>query len=135
MTLPESIGQYLRTEAANTIAIVGTKSFWCYETQNVTAPWVTFRLASSQRIAQHLTGAGAPRQSTIEVVCFASTQAAAWALAEAVKADMDTLTGVIPSGGTVNIKRCFSTDESDLVSDAALAAGVFAVSLTFSITT
>lgn len=135
MTLPEAIGQYLRTEATAVIAVVGTKSFWCYETQNVTAPWVTFRLASSQRISLHMNGAGSPRQSTVEAVCFAATQAAAWVVAEAVKTSMDNLTGLIPAAGTVRIKRCVVTDESDLVSEEALARGLFAVALTLTIIT
>lgn len=135
MTLPEAIGQYLRTEATNTIAAVGTKSFWCYETQNVTAPWVTFKLASSRRISEHLTGAGAPRISTVEVLCVAANQAAAWVVAEAVKVDTDNLTGIIPTGGAVKIKRCVVTDEADAVSDATLSSGLAAVSLTLTITT
>lgn len=135
MTLREALGEYLRDEATATRAIVGTKSFWCYAPQKTTVPYVLFRLASSQPIATHINGAGAPRISTFEVIAHGATQAAAVALAEAVKADTDGLIGVIPSGGTVKVKRCYVSDESDLVSESALADGVFAVGLTLHITT
>lgn len=135
MILLEAIGQYLRTEADETIAIASTRSYWLYAPTNATLPYSTFRLASSRRLANHINGAGAPRESTIELICFAANQSAAWALAEVVKLNLDNYQGLMPSTGTVRVKKCVCTDESDLVSEAAFEAGVFAVSLTFTVTT
>ncbi len=135
MTLPEAIGQYLRTEATATLAHYGaSKLFWCYETQNVTAPFLTFRQSSCRRIAVDIARAGAPRVYEVEIVHFAASQSAAWTGAEAAKSDLDNLTGLIPSTGTVRVKKCIVTDEADLVSEEAAARGLFAVSQTLSIT-
>lgn len=135
MTLPETIGLYLRTEATNTIAAVSTKSFWPFATQGVAPPFIAFGMSSSQRIATHMNGAGSPRQSTIDLKCYAESQSAAWLVAEAVKTDLDNYQGLMPAAGTVKVKRCVCTDEADVVSAEALESGLFAVQLTFTVVT
>ena len=132
MTLPEALGAHLRTNATATLAHYGaSKVFWCYETQNVTAPFMTFRQVSCRRIAQHINGAGQPREYGVEIIHYAASQSAAWTGAEAAKSDLDNLTGTF---STVKIKRCTVTDESDLVSEEAAARGLFAVAQTLTIT-
>ena len=87
MTLPEAIGQYLRTEGTNTIAAVtASKVFWGFATQGTVAPFIVFALASSVPIVTHINGAGDPESSTVVVKCCAASQAAAWVVAMAVKA-------------------------------------------------
>lgn len=136
MTIPEAIGLYLRTEGTNTIAAVtAAKVFWPYPTQQVSAPFISLGMAGSKRIAEHMNGAGAPRMSTIEVRCYAASQSAAWVVAEAVSLDLDNIQGLVPSGGTVRLKRCTEVDRADLVSEETVASGVFAVTLTFSVVT
>ena len=132
MTLPEALGAHLRTNATATLAHYGaSKVFWCYETQNVTAPFMTFRQVSCRRIAQHINGAGAPREYGVEIIHYAASQSAAWTGAEATKSDLDNVTGTF---STVKFKRCTVTDESDLVSEEAAARGLFAVAQTLTIT-
>jgi len=135
MTLIESIGAYLRTEATTVIAAVSTRTYWPMGKSESVLPYISIRLASSRRIAVGLSGAFQPRESQIEVVCYARTQASAWVLAEAVKTDLDNHIGITPSDGTVKIKHCYCSDESDLISESAFEAGVFAVALTFDIKT
>lgn len=133
MTLPEALGQHLRTDADATLAHYGaSKVFWCYETQNVSAPFLTFRQTSCRRMAQHINGAGQPREYGVEIIHYAASQAAAWTGAEALKTDMDNVTGTF---GTVAFKSCVVTDESDLVSEEAAARGLFAVAQTLTIRT
>ena len=135
MTLPEAFGQYLRTEATAMLAHYGaSKMFWCYETQSITAPFCTFRQTSCRRIAIDLNRANGPREYEVELIHYATSQSAAWDGAEAAKSDLDNLTGLIPSTGTVRVKKCIVTDEADLVSEEAAARGLFAVSQTLSIT-
>jgi len=136
MTLPEAIGQYLRTEATATLAHYGaSKIFWCYETQGVNAPFCTFRQSSCRRIAIDLNRANGPREYEVELIHYATSQSAAWTGAEAAMTDLDNLTGLIPSTGTVRVKKCIVADESDLVSEEAAARGLFAVAQTLRITT
>jgi len=133
MTVMEALGQYLRDEATATRAAVGSRSYWVYAPTNATLPYIQFRLQSSRRMAIATADVHAPEESVIELVCLASSQAAAWAVADAVLTDLDGLAQVIPTGGSVRIKRCYCADKSDLLSEAALEEGIFAVSLSFQI--
>ena len=131
MTLPQALGEYLRTEADETIALVGTRSFWCYETQSPTKPFVTFRQAGWRPMADALDRANALGECTIEAVCVADSQTAAWAVADAVVLNLNNYNGLMPSTGTIWVNSCRVTDKQDLLSEENFAAGNFAVSLSF----
>lgn len=125
-----AIVEYLRTATATTAA-VAQASYWLYAPSKQALPYVCVRQASSQRIAQTLIGAGAPRIYSVDIMCFAASQSAAWAVAEAVKTDLDNYRGV---AGSFTIKRAFVENEEDALSPDMFEAGIFAVSLTFNVT-
>lgn len=135
MTVPQAVGEFLRSEATATIALVGTRTYWALGPQNVTMPFIVFRQAGSQRIAIHMNGASDPRETIIEILCCAESQSAAWALEQAVLSDMDNFTGLMPSGGDLKIKRCFQSTSSDFISPELAEAGIYSVSTEYRIMT
>lgn len=135
MTPAEAIAKYLRADATAVTALVSTRTYWPFATTEPTAPYVTVSLASTRRIAVSMNAALAPREYTVEVRCFGSTMTSAWAVADAVRGVLDNRTGATPATGGVTLKRCYCTDESEVIDDRLFTAGVFAVLQTYTVTT
>lgn len=135
MSPAEAIAKYLRTEGAATMAVVDARTYWPYSTTEPTAPYVIVRLASTSRLAVTLQGAGQPREHSVEITCFARTQSGAWAVADAVRSDLDNHAGATPSTGGIALKRCYCSDESEVIEAGLFEAGLFAVQQTYTVTT
>lgn len=135
MSPAEAIAKYLRTEATATMAAVGTRTYWPYSTTEPTDPYVIVRLASTSRLVVTLAGAGQPREHSIEITCFARTQSEAWTVADAVRTDLDNRAGATPSAGGITLKRCYCSDESEVIEAGLFEAGLFAVQQTYTVTT
>lgn len=127
--LASDIAAYLAT-AANTQALTSGRVYWPFATSEPSMPYACVRLVSWRRLAIDMDGARAPRDFEVEVLCFADSQADAWALANAVLTDLDNRTGV--TGGTT-IKHCFCATAADVVEEALFARGVSAVALSFAV--
>jgi len=135
MTPAEAIAKYLRTDATSVTAIVSTRTYWPYGVTDAAHPCIMVSLAATRRLAVALNGALSPREYTVEVRCFASTQTGAWTVADAVRDVLDNRTGATPASGGITFKRCHCVDESEVLEERLFESGTFGVLQTYLVTT
>ena len=131
MRIQEAIVRQLQQTTSATYAITGTRIFWSITATDPTLPFVRIRKSGHAPQMVGISTQRLPAEASIEVVCYAKTQAGAADLADAVNADLMAISGTLPNtspatSGAVWVSGVTPGTEEDLVSEDAFAKGIFA---------